>query len=1230
MSFLDNLKKLFTGQPLSLQMKPARFGVQAVIKKGDQIVDHQGLLKNKAIPDVLMNFLRTQPEAQTEASYLIPLPASRQLSALLKSQQSTSFNIDITAIEQLREVEIPSDFNIHWQFEATTQLLRQVLKNADGYLGGGWFYRSNEIWHIDEATIPNALKWFATPTIASNKICDFVTQVIHPIQSPMVTCDLVIGDPFEINLSIVKVLKRSVDFKVVSNMPEVQNSLTVIGNDPVNLISGNILFPRLGLKLKGRLLHLTRVGDVERISGDDLLRFIQDDLRPNAQTLGIDLTALTKSFHIEDAGSVPVIWELKHEIERGLGRYKIVPCMQTLNSKFPISTLMAAAEKGQRFVKIGDGWLELTSKFQERNAEWHNRGIKEIVIGPLEVMGVYTGRLDKLGLTSPVMDTQVEVAKAVTEGQKARALMDYMNNHGLPVGIFGLQKQITGIIGDVCSRLFQKNPQANILWLAPNRKKDEIVRNLQHSNVSSNQHQPRRREIFVASPDMLLTQTNILTTEWSLVIFSDLDVVVASDKYARILSSIRREWSIATFNRVDWHKNNQHVKRGMEALRLSEQGLTKFLEFCYGVYRDEGQNLLSRLISPFRTVTIPSSESSTNSKDVPIPPRPEPKQPTIVKEKLLGDIDKVYRPSFDVPVSISSSEMSFLGLAEKYADQEEGVTEHVPFMSYWPSYEAMTPSQRKWYFYWRSQVRNENYLPTDLSYLYLHIYEVIHRVGFSNAEAGSAHLINLWRQYRTLQPKLDTYLVDWIADFHAVYELPQAPLDWYSSVLDSDIHLSDTDLAIEAWLSRNDTLEAIPDSLLLHISNYQPAKSKFVQQYNHDASVNKTLRKSLHLIDDFLQANEGKSLFEQYRPQTKKAVRRLPFAGAVYEGKKAEVEIAKVFAWSETEDLRVAVTSILKYTENLLRRQHNFKGTLRGVEITPTWCDVIDHALKPVSSVQQEVVIRPVPIDEDAIVIDLSKASALAAESAQVRERLIVMEDEAEVEEFAQESSHKVDQVLSAGLGFNLERPEDTPDGLLTELQEVYAIIAGDYEAIDLLRELWKSDWQVSLDMADSILDGVFLNVVLDRINERALDEVGDQLIFEEGDLLVVTEDYRDELEYLLGQSQDDIKHVSVETPEFADLTPEWASFVSQMQKHHWETINVLLLEDDVSTRLDGIARSIFSTIDLLIDEINEFALVSIGDIVIETGNIPAIEEEDIEDLRSLMVWAQQNIIQEL
>ena len=82
----------------------------------------------------------------------------------------------------------------------------------------------------------------------------------------------------------------------------------------------------------------------------------------------------------------------------------------------------------------------------------------------------------------------------------------------------------------------------------------------------------------------------------------------------------------------------------------------------------------------------------------------------------------------------------------------------VPFMSYWPTYGVMNESQREWYLYWRSEVRQGRFPDTDLSYVFVHTYELINGVGWSDPQAGYDQLKQLWIHYRVQNPQLDTYM----------------------------------------------------------------------------------------------------------------------------------------------------------------------------------------------------------------------------------------------------------------------------------------------------------------------------------------------------------------------------------------------------------------------------------------------------------------------------------------
>jgi hypothetical protein len=1078
------------------------------------------------------------------------------------------------------------------------------------------------------------LNWLDQSEIESRLLYRFVAQGFSLFNEALYQCDLKVETGFQAKLQILKTLKQSLEVQITSNMPEIQKYLEPIEDDEQNLISRTTLLPGWHPKLRGKLLAVAKSEQPTRFIGNDVLAFLQDDLTPTSNDLDFDLTTLYKAYPIDDAAKTPLKWSITHAIVQGVGQYQAIPNLQTIEGLVPVAKIVRQIETKSRFLNMGDRWLEFTSRFKERYSEWQQKNIRAIKLAPQEIMGANIERLTKLGLRPPV----IEVSKASSESDQIRILIDTLRQHGLPVGIYGLQQEMGRILAETCTRLLRENKSSTILWIVPKRKQQEIAGILKKTGTPFSTNQTRLMEghILLASPENLV----FFNTDWTLIIFNDLDTLASGEQQSKTLSVIRRAWSISTFIRSDWYRDTTRAQRILQVLNLSRNDLSAFIKLCTGSYTKQADTLLSRLASPFKRIAVSTDILSNEIGDVPIPPRVNSSEP-----RPLREVEKIYRPTFSVSVSVSSPRNSFLEEAKRLANHIEPATEPVPFMQYWPTYDAMTNAQKKWYFYWRSQARQGTYLTADLSYIFVHIYEIVHLVGFANAQSAVDYLINLWQQYRAIHTKLDRYLIDWIADFHVVYHLSRTPLEWYSTAMEMGGRLTDQNLAIEAWLSQNEDIGQIPDSLLNLISDYQPAKSKFVQQYNQDQSVDRDLRKSLQQIDALLRQQDNKSLFERNRPVKTLTVHRRPFAGSVYEGSHEDILIGTVALWTSADELRSSTTAILKYTENLLRRQHNFKGSLRGIELPLEWAQLFDSIFPPpqieiktpkkrkskattAEDITSSVAIEPISID-------YSKVSALSQESDEVQKRLSV--DNGSVKTPLPTEQHTIQEIVKPPTipaanthELNIERPADTPSHLLTDLDAVYEVIVGDSLAIKLFEHLRQFDWEVEADTVDTILEEAFLSVITDRINERALTLLGDQLVVFENNLLVVTEDYRDELQHLLAQPITPTAQTeSSQSKSVQDLTPEWAEFVQNMKPQHWEALNALLIQKDVISRLEGIARSVYSTTGLLIDEINEFALTSLGDIVIETGDTPAIEAEDLETLQALMVWALENVIQE-
>lgn len=673
--------------------------------------------------------------------------------------------------------------------------------------------------------------------------------------------------------------------------------------------------------------------------------------------------------------------------------------------------------------------------------------------------------------------------------------------------------------------------------------------------------------------------------------------------------------------------------------------------------------------SIFRPVTV-SDTRSEEVRGVPIPKRiaPPPQQHSSrqrASTAVRREAD-VFIPKFQVSVTYSSPRGSFVEQAQKHVNRTGQKAEPVPFMQYWPTYDSMSVAQQRWYFYWRTQLRQGIALPSDTSYLFVYIYEVLNLVGFSSPEAAFKHLIKFWKHYRVLQPKLDNYLIDWLADFVVVYKLPTTPLKWYGVALQEGAFGGDIDLSVEAWLETGGDFQKLPSKLLYKLADYTPTQSKFFKMYGDEHQLEDAYRQGLQAIEQSLRS-AGNSLFKIHRPSQTRMIQREPFASALHDLPRQTITLGRVHPWLSREDLSATLVSIIKYSENIKRSQADFSSKLRGIELPEEWRKVLDNTfaiaeprreitidMDKVAQLQQESEeIRERLLAEDKpevaetfeparrdIVIDVSEVARLQGESEDIRARLVTDEQSLSSPVEASESASPDQQVKTARNTMQpgyTQRPADAPTGLLTDLPEVAEIMdkAGQ-TASRILNFLKDNNWEViSGSIPDDLFEGSLLNAELDTINDRAVRILGDALIFEENARLVVAEDYRDEIEFILEHpdyaeaSALGLK-VAASAQTYSELTEDWAVFAEKMQPHHWEALAALVGGVEIEVRLSAIARSAYTTPHQLVDEINELALDSIGDIVVDTeADIPQIEDEDIEGIHALLAWASQTVLLE-
>ena len=1265
MAFLRRISGTFSSQPITLHMIPAEERVMLDFRRGDELLEYDTVINDptgKRLPAKVLEFLSNNV-GKSNGYYPIPYPYAMQMLRGLRKQGIDDLLFDCASIEQLRVIARPSNFELLWHYSPDHHALVRRLVGADNHLGKCWFQRADTVWKLADELPDTVQKWLCQTKLNDRYVFRFVTEIM-PICTRLnypVACDLFVIDGVTFKFKWRSTRKSLLQFSLESNRRELESSLSLLQGDDRNLISGDVILPNLRDGLSDRLIESVRAGEAT-LMGEQIPAFIQDELRPHARQLDVDMSEIDKLYPVILAEQVKPAWELEQAEIRGVGVYWAISNINYAGTTTSLIELQALAAD-HRFYNFGDVWVEFTPAFRERLASVVKNGATAFALTPSELLGVSSERLQRFKLTPPALpEIRIDLAQSISEPrEQVYTRLAVLRKSGLPAGISGLQLERQRLLVDLCLSLQKEYPNFNVLWVVSKKRKDSTQQTL-HDLRKTTLKPPHDSLISVVSPDQLNQQ--IADTEWALVIFQDLDQIVPSQNFARAYQLIRRLWAVATFDNRQWHENLSLQEKVLQALRLTHENAPAFLTTCHLDFPDQQETVITRIASPFKRILLDSSE---DVRAAPVPARPTISQPPVTPSKVEPD----HRPPLPFDgITATSSGDRFVQEARVCLNYVVQPAEPVPFMQYYPTYSSMSPAQLRWYLYWRDQLRRGNAISTDLSYLFVHIYECLNLVGFDSAQSAFDHLVSLWTQYRALQPKLDRYLVDWLADFIIVHRLQINPLDWYARALLADWHSGgDLEFGFSAWLSGRDYTQ-FPLELIYHLIQYNPTKNKFYRESRDTVAINSALVQGIKAVDEYLLFIEKRGLFEQDAPPVVEVVSRPPFAGALHRYSNAPIRIAEVHRWSQATDLAGDLTGILKYVENILRDQANFGSKLRGITIPHAWKVVLDQAFgveepppavpakrrgrprksQPIATeTSGERVAPSIEMDNipeapehHEIVIDANALARLAQETEEIHARLLEDGESEQRSENPQPVVEPETPIAAASPSLPssyTERPPDAPPGLLTDLPEVaVAMGASDDIGAKLLRLLRKNNWQAEPALLETIIESGFLSLHLDSINERAFEQFNDALIFQEGNLWVVAEDYRDEIGYILDHpsyeasgAEQPPPNVEAQPPAYAELSEDWALFAQQLQPHHWEAIAALLSHADVAVRLDAIARSAYTTGNLLVDAINDAAMDTIGDIVIDTlPDPPRIEDEDFDALTQMLTWANANQLLEL
>lgn len=521
-------------------------------------------------------------------------------------------------------------------------------------------------------------------------------------------------------------------------------------------------------------------------------------------------------------------------------------------------------------------------------------------------------------------------------------------------------------------------------------------------------------------------------------------------------------------------------------------------------------------------------------------------------------------------IPMVSREKAFLDEARKCADDEGNDAQPVPFSTYYPTYADMNARQRAWYFTLRTHWRKAVYPDADLSYLFVHVYELLQQVGTKDPADGYRQLLALWLGYRERYPNLDGLMAKWLGDYIHVY--PCGVTDQQLMAEAPHLDFPEIDAVLSAMALKEPF--QVPLNVLEQLSTYRVTASKFYQR-GHQALMNQAIPGAAAWIDAKLRETNGKGLLDTYAPLKWHHERMVAFQGApTAEHRTYDLHFRR---YENGKRLQGYLRQVIRATENLLRAQCKFSARLQGIQLddrSSAWLDAYVASLFPKQTTPE---LQEKAAPREKIILNLSELTQLREDSDTVRETLLATMGTA--------GPDAPETPLPAG----------TPDGLLTDLEPVKGLLArlgsASLRLLDFLKaQGWSADWKE----IKARFPGMMLEAVTDEINQYAQDLLGCFLIEQENDRLVIAEDYRDELDYL-GKKEPKTTGWTYD-PE--GLDEGWRSF---FQTADLEALNAVRGGMETLTLFAKAHRQLP---EVTLDALNSLAQDTIGDLIADEQGI--------------------------
>ena len=441
-------------------------------------------------------------------------------------------------------------------------------------------------------------------------------------------------------------------------------------------------------------------------------------------------------------------------------------------------------------------------------------------------------------------------------------------------------------------------------------------------------------------------------------------------------------------------------------------------------------------------------------------------------------------------------------------DDYSGIT---PFSQYFPYYHMMGYEQLRTYFTWRTKVRQGSVADTSLSYAFLYFYELLSNIGVSNPQEGLEQLMSFWRAFRTYNKSIDKYVLRWLKDYHIYYELPHSFKEFI-----------DTNNLVGHYPNLVDTEDSF--DLFCAISKYDIRKSTF---YSDDKVT--LIKDCFYFVTNRLRqifAESGIPFEDLIFQPTKKLSEWKPFQGALFYHwlkqpdrrivlSEHEIYICSNNKWSfgtviTSESGRQLIGYLMRLMEVALRKVTKYKFKL-SVNMSTAIQEIISRLNNAGLSLERTINDLVVEFYREEtktiVVVDHAALSRIRQEAQVIQEKLIIPEQEQPL------LDPPVQQPLNLSLAAMGDKPSMESDKALpSPVSNPWESLRNEYSDIEIKAlSVVLQDEKELKKYADEC--GIMLEVLVDGINEKAMDFIGDNLLDEE---FVLYDDYKEQVKELI------------------------------------------------------------------------------------------------------------------